>query len=133
HRLSDSLQEAASTLGARRACVARELTKVHEEAVRGTLPEIAALFRKRGVRGEVTVVVEGAARASLPSVSLSDLDGEIVAALAAGQNKRDLARELAQRSGQPTREIYARAVALSRDLPSGPRRLPIPSFACGIS
>src|SRR5262245_19525089 len=74
HRLSDSLQEAASTLGARRACVARELTKVHEEAVRGTLPEIAALFRKRRVRGEVTVVVEGAARASSPSVSLSDLD-----------------------------------------------------------
>jgi 16S rRNA (cytidine1402-2'-O)-methyltransferase len=120
-RLADSLEDAASALGARRACVARELTKIHEEAVRGSLPEVAAAFRGRRVRGEVTVVVEGAARVSTGSVPLSDLDGEIVAALAAGQSKRDVARELARRAGHSTREIYARAVALSRDSGAGRR------------
>ena len=43
------LESAARVLGPRRACVARELTKIHEEAVRGTLPELAAAFR--GARG----------------------------------------------------------------------------------
>ena len=62
HRLMVSLEAAAAVLGPRRACVARELTKVHEEALRGTLPELARRFRERGtVRGEITVVVEGAA------------------------------------------------------------------------
>src|ERR1700736_2690025 len=49
HRLVPSLEDAASVLGERRACVARELTKIHEEAARGTLGELAQLFRSRGV------------------------------------------------------------------------------------
>ncbi|HEX7252353.1 MAG TPA: 16S rRNA (cytidine(1402)-2'-O)-methyltransferase [Thermoanaerobaculia bacterium] len=122
HRLRDSLEDAASALGERQACVARELTKIHEEAVRGTLSEVAAAFRQRRVRGEATVVVEGAPPAARVSDSLSDLDGEIAAALEAGQNKRDVARELARRSGRSAREIYARAVSLSQDAASGGRK-----------
>ena len=64
HRLHESLAQAAEILGPRRACVARELTKLHEEAQRGTLPELAAKLPARGPgRGEITVVVEGAAGA----------------------------------------------------------------------
>jgi 16S rRNA (cytidine1402-2'-O)-methyltransferase len=114
HRLLESLEEAAATLGPRRACVARELTKVHEEAARGTLPSLAAEFRSRGKgRGEVTVVVEGNREvpAGMPE---EDVDREVRRALAAGQEKRALARAIAARSGRPAREIYARAVALHR-------------------
>ena len=113
HRLLESLEEAARTLGPRRACVARELTKVHEEAARGTLSSLAAEFRGRGEgRGEVTVVVEG--NREPPAVmSEEETDREIRKALAAGKEKRAIAREIGARSARPTRDIYARAVALA--------------------
>jgi 16S rRNA (cytidine1402-2'-O)-methyltransferase len=114
HRLLESLEDAARILGPRRACVARELTKLHEEAVRGTLPELAALFRARGEgRGEVTVVVEGG-REEPAAMGDDELDSEIGRALSAGREKRAVARDLARRSGRPAREIYARAVSLAR-------------------
>jgi 16S rRNA (cytidine1402-2'-O)-methyltransferase len=113
HRLVESLEETARVFGARRACVARELTKVHEEAVRGTLPELAEIFRTRGRgRGEVTVVVEGRAGTS-GTMAAVDIDREIEAGLASGLDKRALARSLAGKSGRPAREVYARAVELA--------------------
>lgn len=122
HRLLESLEAAAETLGPRRACVARELTKVHEEASRGTLPALAAEFRSRGEgRGEVTLVVEGnrEAPAAMPD---EDVDREVRRALAAGMEKRAIARAIAARSGRPAREIYARAVALDRSRSGGAKR-----------
>lgn len=114
HRLLESLEEAARTLGPRRACVARELTKVHEEAARGTLSSLAAEFRGRGEgRGEATVVVEG--NREPPAVmSEQEMDREIRKGLAAGKEKRTIAREIGARAARPTRDIYARAVALAR-------------------
>ena len=114
HRLHDSLEEAARVLGARRACVARELTKLHEEAVRASLPELAAAFRARGPgRGEITVVVEG--RRGEPESSTADeVDDRIRAALAAGEALKALSKEIARRSHRPAREIYARALELAK-------------------
>jgi 16S rRNA (cytidine1402-2'-O)-methyltransferase len=114
HRLLESLEDAAAALGPRPACVARELTKVHEEAIRGTLTEIAALLRarERGGRGEVTVVVAGATSPKTDRPTPAQLDHEIRAALATGRTKRSIARDIASRSGASAREIYARAVAL---------------------
>src|SRR5438105_13006570 len=125
HRLLASLDDAARILGPRRACVARELTKRHEEAVRGTLPEVAAIFRARGAgRGEITVVVEGSsASAAAAPEPIEDVEREIRRALARGESKRGLAREIARRSGRPAREIYARAVALhGREMENGKRK-----------
>jgi 16S rRNA (cytidine1402-2'-O)-methyltransferase len=120
HRLADSLEDAARVLGNRRACVARELTKLHEEAVRGGLAELAAEFRARGPsRGEATIVVEGAGAETVPAAA-ADVDRLIAAGLEAGRDKRSLAREVARQSGQSSREIYARAVALARG-PHGKR------------
>jgi 16S rRNA (cytidine1402-2'-O)-methyltransferase len=59
-RAAAALREMAALWGARRALVAREMTKVHEELARGTLAELAARFGAGPLRGEVTIVVEGA-------------------------------------------------------------------------
>lgn len=116
HRLVESLAAAAAALGPRRACVARELTKLHEEAVRGTLPELAEVFRSRGAsRGEITLVVEGRPRVEAPKEELASLDPEIRLAISRGESKRGLARELSRRSGRTAREIYARAVEIEAE------------------
>lgn len=60
-RLIKLLTQLQGVLGAeRRACVARELTKLHEEVARGTLTELIAHFGAKSVKGEIVVVVEGA-------------------------------------------------------------------------
>jgi 16S rRNA (cytidine1402-2'-O)-methyltransferase len=120
HRVRESLAEAAAVLGPRRACVARELTKLHEEVVRGTLPEVAAVFAQRGAgRGEVTVVVEGAPASTIKGARApaEQVDDGIREALAAGAALKALSKEIARRSGRPAREIYARALELSRRRP----------------
>jgi 16S rRNA (cytidine1402-2'-O)-methyltransferase len=107
-RVGALLAELAAAFGARRACVARELTKLHEEIARGTLAELAARFAD-GVRGEVTVVVEGAAPAA-EAVGEDVLRERVRAALAAGLSARDLATQLARETGAPRRSLYALAL-----------------------
>jgi 16S rRNA (cytidine1402-2'-O)-methyltransferase len=112
HRLVASLADAARILGPRRAAVARELTKLHEETLRGPLDELARIFESRGAgRGEMTVVVEGGGG---PPQEAVDVDEAIRAGLAAGLSKRAVAREVAAQSGRPANEIYARALALEK-------------------
>jgi len=116
-RVGKTLAELAELLGPRRACVARELTKLHEEVVRGRLPELAERFAE-GARGEVTLVVEGAESdevAAVEPVAPGDLDAEVRRQLRAGRRPREIAASLAPATGVPRREIYGRALALSGD------------------
>jgi len=114
HRLRESLFAAAAVLGGRRACVARELTKLHEEIVRGTLPELAAAFAERGeARGEITVVVEGR-RGADEAASDEDVDARIRAALAGGEPLKALSKQIARSTHRPARQIYARALELAK-------------------
>jgi 16S rRNA (cytidine1402-2'-O)-methyltransferase len=109
-RLPATLQRLAELFGPRRACVARELTKLHEEAVRGTLPELALRFAD-GARGEVTLVVAGAAEAEIPQRDAADLDAEIHSRLAAGESSKQIAAALSG-PGVARREVYARVLEL---------------------
>jgi len=59
HRLSRTLGELVDNLGDRRACAARELTKLHEEVRRGTLIELQDIFNSQSPRGEFVLVIEG--------------------------------------------------------------------------
>jgi 16S rRNA (cytidine1402-2'-O)-methyltransferase len=65
HRLIESLADAREILGNRRAAVARELTKMYEEFLRGTLDELLAQLREKPPRGEITVVIASGDPASL--------------------------------------------------------------------
>jgi 16S rRNA (cytidine1402-2'-O)-methyltransferase len=107
-RLGALLAELAAAFGERRACVARELTKLHEEFARGTLAELAARFAD-GARGEVTLVVEGAALAAEPAGE-DALRERVREGLAAGLSARDLAAKLARETGAPRRTLYALAL-----------------------
>jgi 16S rRNA (cytidine1402-2'-O)-methyltransferase len=114
-RVSSVLLELQEALGDRAACVARELTKLHEEASRGTLSELAKRFSE-GVRGEVTIVIAGTdsrqARASgeAGETEAANLDERIHALLAEGQSPREISAALARPFGARRREVYARAV-----------------------
>ena len=93
-RIGALLRELAEVFGERRACLARELTKLHEELARGTLAELAARFAD-GARGEITLVVAGASPAARVAASEEELRVRVRERLGAGVSARDLARQLA--------------------------------------
>jgi len=110
-RLPDCLRDAAEQLGpGRRAAVCRELTKVHEEVVRGSLDELAA-WAADGVLGEITVVLAGAVvRADLPTLVV-----EVSALVDAGMGVKDAcAQVIAATPGAPSRRELYDAVLRSR-------------------
>ncbi len=109
-RVAKTLVRLKEVFGDRRACVARELTKLHEEFARGLLSELAERFAE-GARGEFTLVVEGAPETAAV-LSEGELDAAIRARIAEGQSPRQISDQLAKPSGLPKREIYARVVAL---------------------
>jgi 16S rRNA (cytidine1402-2'-O)-methyltransferase len=61
-RIHRTLEEIREVLGERRVVVARELTKLHEEVLRGTVSEVVAAIGPRRLKGEIVVLVEGATR-----------------------------------------------------------------------
>ncbi len=109
-RAAATLLRLADVFGERRACVARELTKLHEEIARGTLSELARRFLD-GTRGELTLVVEGAA-GEPAEVSAEHVDAAIREGIAAQRGSRELAAELSKLHGQPRRQLYTRILAL---------------------
>jgi len=117
HRLAEALADMADTLGAdRRAVVCRELTKTHEEVRRGTLGELAT-WAADGVRGEITVVVAGAAA---PDVDLSpdELVRQVLVREAAGLSRKDAVAAVAQETGTARRDVYDAVVAAKADRPA---------------
>ncbi|MBI4184316.1 MAG: 16S rRNA (cytidine(1402)-2'-O)-methyltransferase [Proteobacteria bacterium] len=110
-RLAALLAEMAAVLGPRQAAVARELTKLFEEVRRGPLAELARHYAAAGPpKGEVVVVV-GPPAAPEPEDE-GALDARLMAALA-GMSVRDAAKAVAEATGRPRREVYARALALA--------------------
>jgi 16S rRNA (cytidine1402-2'-O)-methyltransferase len=110
-RLEKTLVDLAEALGDRAACVARELTKLHEEARRGSLSVLAAHFAGT-VLGEITIVVAGADPAEVLPVDDSVVDREIRALIAAGDRPKEIASKLAASTGRAKRDLYARVVSL---------------------
>ena len=103
-RLPDTLRDAVEALGPeRKAVVCRELTKTHEEVVRGTLSELAK-WASDGVLGEITVVLAGAT----PKADLDALVAEVNALVAAGARVKDACAQVVEENpGAPSRrELY---------------------------
>jgi len=109
-RVAKTLARLKQVFGDRLACVARELTKMHEEIARGSLSELAKHFEE-GARGEFTLVVAGASDAAVTQTE-DELRKAIRELIAEGHSSREISDRLAASSGLPKREIYARVVDL---------------------
>jgi len=109
-RLAASLADMADVFGPRQAAVARELTKLHETCIRGTLPELAADPRLDDPKGEIVVLV-GPGEAA--AASAEDADAALTEALSR-LPPGEAAAEVARALGLPRRDLYRRALELKR-------------------
>jgi 16S rRNA (cytidine1402-2'-O)-methyltransferase len=114
HRLAVMLDAMVTAFGAeRRGAVCRELTKIHEEVRRDPLEALASWAGATGVRGEITVVVEGAPAATPEPVTAVELRRRVDSLVDAGATRKDAITEVAQVTGTPRRTVYAAAVGAS--------------------
>jgi 16S rRNA (cytidine1402-2'-O)-methyltransferase len=109
-RTPSTLADLAQRMPQRPAAVCRELTKLHEEALRGSLAELAAEGRE--LKGEVVIVL-GAMEVAVALPTDDQIDARIRQELGAGASARDVADRLMGWSGRPRREVYARVIAVS--------------------
>ena len=112
HRLAASLRDARDVLGPRQVTASRELTKLHEEHVRGALDALIERFDAEAPRGEFTLVfaaadVDADAKASDAEVSDSSIWTEFCLLTKSGRSRREAVAELGRRLGRPSRTIYA--------------------------
>ncbi len=115
-RLVATLDEFAEALGvARRVVVARELTKIHEEFVGGTLGEAAAYYREHAPRGEVVICLAGAAEAS--PTAAEELARSLARELATeGATSKEVVRALRDRCGLDRNRAYAIALEVLKEV-----------------
>jgi len=108
-RVHTLLQEIVATLGDRRVAVCRELTKLHEEVLRGSAGEVLERLGDRELKGEVAVVVEGDHDPDPPDSAA--LLTEVRGLVAEGMRTRDAARAVAERHGASANELYRAAIS----------------------
>jgi 16S rRNA (cytidine1402-2'-O)-methyltransferase len=112
-RLVALLQDLAAVAGSdRRAMVARELTKLHEELRAGTLAELADYYSQTAPRGELTIVVEGTGAPPPPPDRAGDAAAEASALLAEGLSRREVARRLTETMGMSRNDAYRLVMGL---------------------
>jgi 16S rRNA (cytidine1402-2'-O)-methyltransferase len=118
NRTNATLRELAAATPDRAACVARELTKLHEEIVRGSLRELAAVEAagEREWIGEIAIVLgahDPDARGGL--IDDAAVDARIDEELGKGLHAKTIAERIAAWSGRPKRDVYERVVARKRE------------------
>jgi 16S rRNA (cytidine1402-2'-O)-methyltransferase len=120
-RLAQSLSDMAEIMGPRRAVVARELTKMHEEALRGDLAELATrIAGMKRLKGEIVLLVAGK-----PADTSAFDDDQLTAMLRAeleGQRLRDAVKSVVETTGLPRNRIYRLALALTADTDAEPEQ-----------
>jgi len=104
HRVVEALETIEQVLGPRPVVMARELTKIHEEFVRGTAGEVRArLLARNAIKGEITLLVGKATAPAADSTPLEEAVGELVRA---GTARMDAIKQVARRRGLSKREVY---------------------------
>lgn len=114
-RIGLTLRELSSRMPNRPAVVAREMTKFHEQFLRGTLSELANTCSAEQVRGEITLVL-GPTRGTASAVPPGDaeLAERLAELLGEGLHPKQAAKTVSRETGLPTRQLYDRAVRLRK-------------------
>ena len=105
HRIAETLADMLEAFGDREAVVARELTKLHEEIVRGRLSEVAERLGPERRRGEFVVLVAGAPERARAD-SATPAAARVAELEAAGLSRLDAVKQVARERGLPKREVY---------------------------
>jgi 16S rRNA (cytidine1402-2'-O)-methyltransferase len=108
HRLKDALDDIHELLGNREAVLAREVSKVHEEFLRGPVSELVRALGSGEIRGEVTLIISGSSGA--PRVNEDRLQAEIRELKGRGLRVKEIAEVLGEKFGYPKKEIYRLAL-----------------------
>ncbi|MFC8124565.1 16S rRNA (cytidine(1402)-2'-O)-methyltransferase [Streptomyces sp. NPDC057302] len=120
HRIDDTLLAMAEAFGdERRAAVCRELTKTYEEIKRGPLKELAE-WAADGVRGEITVVVEGAPEKSPGELGPEELVRRVRVREEAGERRKEAIAAVAADAGLPKRDVFDAVVAAKNAAQAAP-------------
>ncbi len=113
-RVPETLVDMVAVFGVDRpACVARELTKTHEEFARGSLADLAARYRDDRPLGEVTLVVGGTSGDGA-AIDEAELRVRAAALLGSGQSPRDVAQSLVGETGRARREMYQLVLSVAK-------------------
>ena len=113
HRILEALETIEQTLGSRPVVVARELTKVHEEFVRGAASEVRAeLAARDAIKGEITLLI---GKAIEPAPDTTPIEDAVADLVRAGTPRMDAIKQVARNRGLSKRDVYERC--LKRPLP----------------
>jgi 16S rRNA (cytidine1402-2'-O)-methyltransferase len=104
HRILEALEAIEAALGPRPVVVARELTKIHEEYLRGTAAEIRTQLESRdAIKGEMTILI---GKATAPPPDDTPLEDAVQALISGGVARMDAIKQVARRRGLSKREVY---------------------------
>ena len=104
HRILEALEDVAAVMGARPVVIARELTKLHEEFLRGTADEVRAELASRpSVKGEITLLI---GKGDAVEVDDTPLEEAVHAAEQQGMPRMEAIKHVAKQRGLSKREVY---------------------------
>ena len=106
HRITDTLKLMYEVLGDRKVCIARELTKIHEEYIRGTLKEVLGLD---DLKGEIVIIVEGDNKEKV--IDYSAINILIEEMIKEGVSTKDAIKEVSKVHGLSKNEVYRQYLA----------------------
>lgn len=107
HRIIETLEDMAELFGERKAAVIKEITKIHEESLRGNLADIIGTLSNKTIAGEYVIVVEGRKK---EEVSLEEALNEVKSLMKRGSGRKEAVRKISEQYGLSKKELYDRSL-----------------------
>lgn len=107
HRILETLEDMSEIFGERKAALVKEITKIHEEALRGSLSDIINMLHNTTIAGEYVIIVEGKKR---EDVSFDDAVDELRALMKKGKGRKDAVKMISEQYGLSKKELYDRSL-----------------------
>lgn len=110
HRLIETLADMEEVFGSRRAVVIKEITKLHEESLHGSIPELRAVLQEKTIAGEYVIIVEGRKINTDAEASFDEALSEVMALIKKGMGRKEAVKVVAGEYGISKNELYERSL-----------------------